>query len=186
MRHWTGKQHFNCISILNMVKNLFLWPINGPFCILVSKLSVFLRTRLEQYSLSYPLLLIGHPCWNPCNTDHFSIDFETAPSTWRWRQLVPLNHQCHTPALHHATTVVYIIWMLSQSLTLHTHYLFIKSKDEWHSVQLSMLQIHVYKDTPRHTSKLSWSCTLNWITTSLHQSQQSPTISQTKGGLLWL
>jgi hypothetical protein len=130
MRHWAGKQRLNCINILNMVENLsFLRPINGPFCILVSELSIFLWTHLEQYSLSHPLLPIGHPCWNPCNTNHFSIDFEPVPSTWRWRQLVPLNHQCHLPALHHATTVVYIIWMFSQFLTHHT--LLVYQEQEW-------------------------------------------------------
>jgi len=85
MWHWAGKR-FNYINIFSMVKNLsFLWPINGPFCILISELSVFLWTHLEQYSLSHSLLLIGHPCWNPCNTDHLSNDFEPGPSTWRWR-----------------------------------------------------------------------------------------------------
>jgi len=63
MKHWAGKQCFNGVNILNMVENLsFLWPINGPFCILVSELSIFLWTHPEQYSLSHPLLLIGHPC----------------------------------------------------------------------------------------------------------------------------
>jgi len=37
-----------------------------------------------------------------------------------------------------------------------------------------MLHIRVYKDTPWYISKLSRSCTLTWITTSLHQSQWSP------------
>jgi hypothetical protein len=121
MRHWAGKQCFNCINILNMVKNLtFLRPIDGSSCTLVFwTLHLPTDPSWAVFPLS-PLLLIGHPGWNPCNTDHFSINSEPVPSTWRWRQLVPLNHQCHPPALHHATTVVYIIWMFSQSLTHHT------------------------------------------------------------------
>jgi hypothetical protein len=148
------------------------------WAILVSEISIFLWTHPEQYSLSHPLLLIGHPCWNPCNTDQFSIDFEPVPSTWRWRQLVPLNHQCRFPSTTscHICSLYYLD-VLTVSNTPHTTCLLRARMNDLEDNCLYCMYVYIrtlHKTLPNFRKAFLYH----------HIFTSKSTISQTKGGLL--